>query len=755
MKLREQDNEIERFNTGQETTLRIKTTSKLFDVLSSGIYADNILAIVRELSCNAYDSHVAANKKNVPFEIHLPTHLEPYFSVKDFGTGLSEQQIFEVYTTYGESTKTDSDELIGALGLGCKSPFSYTKAYQVIARFDGNQTTYSMFINEHGIPSVTKMHSKQTDQPNGLEVKFSVNEADTDKFISKTREALKWFEVKPKICGINNFVFNEINVIAESDQWKILQSARWGHDNISVVMGNVEYKINLDLLELPASVNSIIKTFKNIVLFVEMGQIDFAPSREEIRYDKKTKQVIGDLLIDLAENVLTDIDQEAITKNLKTGYALRQFLNSKTNKLLNKPQNDTMLYRLISQINQQKPKLFQRINKVTEPYHTFEDLAGYNIFIYNKKMNGLVRSHKMGSKYCFNADRELIVYDDIKSGAIARTYQYLNSSTSTRCDTVILIRKNKHATKVIPNLKTNVPSVVDYTEQEFKSDYGKLLKMLDGAPIVKTSSMPSIQRTTTGKPPNTFSFDINRHYGWSESIKWNINPLDVSQGGLYFLLLNRSNIITDQTNSTDLDLPVYRAKKDIPRLLKAYNKYYNTDFDLTQLVGVGKSALKKIEKNNTGNWFNFFERLQPVLKQHLNNALLLKELSARDHLTCIFDRFYQDKIFQEKYFKNKVNQLNHNSVFFQIMSPFIQSVNDIEYNRDILDTITTHQKTLVTEYCANKSAREQITQDLNCKLQQLYNTYPMLQVTSLINHQHQTIDVLFEYINKIDNETLK
>ncbi len=55
----------------------IKTTAKAFEILSSGIYSNPIHAIVRELSANAYDAHVAAGTTNVPFEITLPSALSP------------------------------------------------------------------------------------------------------------------------------------------------------------------------------------------------------------------------------------------------------------------------------------------------------------------------------------------------------------------------------------------------------------------------------------------------------------------------------------------------------------------------------------------------------------------------------------------------------------------------------------------------------------------------------------------------------
>ena len=67
MKLHHERSNVERSGVNAETAFQIKTTAKAFDILSSGLYTDNILAIVRELSCNAYDAHVAAGTEDKPF----------------------------------------------------------------------------------------------------------------------------------------------------------------------------------------------------------------------------------------------------------------------------------------------------------------------------------------------------------------------------------------------------------------------------------------------------------------------------------------------------------------------------------------------------------------------------------------------------------------------------------------------------------------------------------------------------------------
>jgi len=110
-------------NSNSVGTFRIKESAKAFSILSSSLYQNPIRSIIRELGCNARDAHVAA-KNPEPWVLSLPTALSPEFAVKDNGTGLSHDEVMQIYTTYFESTKTNSNDFVGALGLGSKSPFS-------------------------------------------------------------------------------------------------------------------------------------------------------------------------------------------------------------------------------------------------------------------------------------------------------------------------------------------------------------------------------------------------------------------------------------------------------------------------------------------------------------------------------------------------------------------------------------------------------------------------------------------------------
>ena len=77
--------------------------------------------------------------------------------MQDFGIGLSPADINDVFTVYFKSTKDNSNETVGAFGLGAKTPFSYTDQFTVTSVYNGERRIYSAFINETGMPSIVEM----------------------------------------------------------------------------------------------------------------------------------------------------------------------------------------------------------------------------------------------------------------------------------------------------------------------------------------------------------------------------------------------------------------------------------------------------------------------------------------------------------------------------------------------------------------------------------------------------------------------
>lgn len=295
-------------NVSSTGEFKIKNSARAFSILSSGLYSNKIKAIIRELGCNATDSHKAANKDTVPFEVHLPSALEPWFSIRDFGTGLSANDVSHIYTTYFESTKTQSNDYIGALGLGSKSPFSYTDNFSVTAIKDGKKNIFSAFISEQGVPSIALLDSSDSDEENGVEVKFSVhNEYDYRKFRDEAAEVFKWFSLKPTVIG--NY-YPSTNSYTRTD---IIPGVhlQTGNRRSVAVMGNIAYPLGNfpNKEQVLGSLAFLLES--GLELHFNIGELDFSASREELSYDAKTIASIQKKFENLAEFILLDVKEKA------------------------------------------------------------------------------------------------------------------------------------------------------------------------------------------------------------------------------------------------------------------------------------------------------------------------------------------------------------------------------------------------------------------------------------------------------------
>ena len=304
-------NEAIMSNVGEIGEFRIRNSAKAFNILSSGLYANKIRAIVRELSCNAVDSHTAAGKQNTPFDVHLPNSLEPWFSIRDYGTGLSHDQVTNIYTTYFESTKTASNEFIGALGLGSKSPFSYTDNFTVTAIKDGVKGIYTAFINEQGVPSIAKMMDEQTTDPAGVEVRFAVEERyDFDKFRQEAKSVYEYFKLRPVISGNQEFRFKD----PEYKDKDIIPGVHYsgeGHSrNSYAIMGNIKYPIDVPNAE--KSLDGLQGLLScGLIMEFKIGELDFQASREGLSYIPQTIEAIKNKLVALNGQLAIHIAQEA------------------------------------------------------------------------------------------------------------------------------------------------------------------------------------------------------------------------------------------------------------------------------------------------------------------------------------------------------------------------------------------------------------------------------------------------------------
>ena len=193
----------------QSITIDESGMSKIIGIVSSNLYA-NPASAFREYWLNARESHQETGGGSYPMMITLPgvpgddlsedsfrvgnatvnfVDPEPLFRIRDYGTGMSRVDMERMITTAGSSSKDATNEFGGGMGIGSLSGFSVSDQIVFTAFKDGQRNT--MILNTSDA-SWAFTPEQSTDQPDGVEVSFMVEES---KIIRFTTGAMDYLSV--------------------------------------------------------------------------------------------------------------------------------------------------------------------------------------------------------------------------------------------------------------------------------------------------------------------------------------------------------------------------------------------------------------------------------------------------------------------------------------------------------------------------------------------------------------------------------
>lgn len=310
---------VQRYQAG------IAINAETFSILIDGIYNDKVLAAVREPLFNAVDSHTEAGCREKPIIIHSPSDLEPWYSVRDRGLGMDFDMVTQTFMMLGSSTKRESNELIGAKGIGSKAPFTVTDMFTVTSVKNGIKTVYSVHKNE-GIPEVVPLHETETDEENGVEIKFNVDPSETGKYRQAIVKCLRYAKFPYEIN--DPFVTSEINDRTYPIQYRyedkdtgwILEmygSVSKNSDSV-VVMGQQPYLSNF------LSTN---KDWPMMMVSIPIGDCDVNPGREwtiEGKNDRGFRDRLEKFVTDAIEKRGNEVVEEL--KKLPTLKEVQEYM---------------------------------------------------------------------------------------------------------------------------------------------------------------------------------------------------------------------------------------------------------------------------------------------------------------------------------------------------------------------------------------------------------------------------------------------
>jgi len=576
MKLHSATHIVEKSGNFEENQFSIEASAKAFMILSDGLYSNKILAVIRELSTNAYDSHVDAGKADRPFEVHLPTRLEPHFHVRDYGTSMTHDQCMTLYTTYFRSTRNDSNDAVGCLGLGSKAPFAYADSFTVEAFKDGEKRVYAAHRDSNGSPTFCLMDTVPTDEENGIKVSLPVDKNDCDRFAKEATKTYQYFKVRPNINSELSYDTERSILTDKRGKWDFTASRS---DNF-VIMGQIAYPIEESSVGDHYDNNDKIANFlwhtNGLRLHLDIGDVDITPSREALSYTAETKKNIRNVI----QTVIDDI-KESVEDAIKAQPTL--YLARKN-------------YVEIEQQCHSVKQVMESLNKAIQwnGQYIFDEMVGNKIKV---KSLGLTHLHKSGyrSKSETNKDPEFVpfrrdtrfVIDDLPRGGMTRTRNTLKEEYSNR------------------GYSSQGYDVYIYKLQDETKDNNKLLDKLGGAKpenVVFTSDMPKPERTSYGSN-YTYSAEVKCFSWYGDTGKFESRKVSVKdQNMVYIPAIKKKNRWGDDRSDCKLSNSVDISDKALSIYLNLLCKYYGVNVYGKTICLMTPSQIKQRKLEDRSNW---------------------------------------------------------------------------------------------------------------------------------------------------------
>lgn len=315
----------------QTTAMTIDENSLSFIIRSlTDMYSDPMRAVVREYAGNAYDSHILACQDRA-VEFTTPNTLNPSFVIQDFGVGMSRGELTQVYSKYGASTKRDTNDQIGAFGLGSKSALAIANSFVVVSVQDGKSNTVIVNKGDNNIPVFKFLDEVETTNPDGVRIEIPISHSYDIKRALENM-FLGWPLNSAKVDG--RFVGGEVH---DEKKYTKLGNAGWistsseaddhGYYNqrsLKVLVGPVSYSLTAHEIESTFGHKfGLDKTLGNLVLNLPIGSVEFTPSRESFIFNDVTKNAIEDRL-----NTLRELVAEYVSAKLSSAKDEDEVLNS-------------------------------------------------------------------------------------------------------------------------------------------------------------------------------------------------------------------------------------------------------------------------------------------------------------------------------------------------------------------------------------------------------------------------------------------
>lgn len=276
-----------------EQGVDLETADMLAMFLRDKIYNNKILAPIREYISNAWDAHVLIDS-NEWVEVSIKQEGANYLWVcRDFGPGLNDDDMENVFGIYGKSTKRECKKQIGAFGVGAMSGYAYSDSFYVTSYHNGVKTCYvcTLGAGKQGVEigQLYKISSEPTTE-SGIEISIDVTR-DYFQFVIQTTNFVNRFhpDAKIRFTDRDGYIHTPIQPIhtVEKDGFVFRQYDRgefqYQRAHVNVRMGGIIYNSAL-----PIDVGTSLRY--STVVDVPMGSFSIPISRESFEITKSNTE---------------------------------------------------------------------------------------------------------------------------------------------------------------------------------------------------------------------------------------------------------------------------------------------------------------------------------------------------------------------------------------------------------------------------------------------------------------------------------
>lgn len=576
-------------------------------------YSNTRLAVVREISANALDANAEAGVTR-PIEIKLPTAMNPTFAVRDFGGGLSKEDVFGLYSKYGKSTKRTSNNYIGAFGIGKFAPLSYGDNFTCVSYHNGEKATYNVFVDENDDTKISMIGDPvPSNEPTGLSVEVAVAEDDRDEFRNVAQNFFRFFSDSdmPKFLGVEeDFIKTPKKVLSsKTDEWFFVQENRHGYNHYYsyVLMGRVAYPIDPNAINVSNFVSNessrnIIQQLlqqSNFYFRVPLGSVRLHHSRESLEYNKATQKEICAILYRVSQDIQT-IAKEKLADSEDLWEAKRNFaqvINALPYQVRNVFENSFEWRGMKIECSSFHRDYQLQDDLILTEYTKEEDTDSRNGF--------KVRAQKTNRIYC--QDNYLFMIQDLKSshGNNLRVRTLMNDLPDLKGVYIINFTDSECAkSEVYDNWQFDL---IDAKHIRYSSQVEKEKIVRNKVSGTSRASIPLFKMRTD---KSSYAY---RNADYWQNVNEPINSLELDEvegsvnGKIIYVPIKNYKV-----DSEDYDLSrVYKVCRGIRNRAEDNSEEKNL-----QLFGVRAGDVKKLDKST---WVSFFDYYLDYCKNIIRN----------------------------------------------------------------------------------------------------------------------------------------